>query len=342
MTKIDGRKLDDSTRTFLKVRAKELYKNGSSYREIGEVLGVHLNTVAHWIKPADGRQTNGFKKRGRKLGEQRTLTQEQEKTIQNLIRDKTPDQMKLAFALWTRKAIRDLVSRLFGIRIPTRTMGEYLKRWGYTPQRPLKRAYEQRPKEVQEWLEKRYPEIRARAKKEGAEIHWADETGVNNQDIKGRSYSPKGQTPVVFARAKRQSLSMISAITNQGTVRFMVYKGGMNVEIFIRFLSRLIKDSHLKVFLIVDNLKVHHSHALGKWLEEHKDDIELFFLPAYTPERNPDEYLNNDLKKSIENRPIAATSQELARNIISHMRSLQKMPERIMSFFKHPFVLYAS
>jgi transposase len=342
MGKTDGRKLDDSTRTFLQKRAKELYKADKPYREIGEILGLHLTTIARWLNPKRGYRAVGFKKRGRRLGDQRTLTNEQEIMVMELIRDKTPDQMKLPFALWTRKAIRDLISRLFGIKIPIRTMGEYLKRWGYTPQRPLKRAYEQRPKEIQEWLDTRYPEICARAKKENAEIHWGDETGVNNQDNYGRSYSPKGQTPIVRMIAKRQSLSMISAITNQGTVRFMVYKGGMNVDIFKRFMSRLINDNYRKVYLIVDNLRVHHSYALDQWLEEHKDDIELFFLPSYAPERNPDEYLNNDLKKSIENNPIVSSTHELVQNVISHMRMLQKLPERVMSYFKHHSVTYAA
>lgn len=342
MRKTDGRKLDDSTRTFLQKRAKELYKADKPYREIGEILGLHLTTIARWLNPKRGFRTVGFKKRGRRLGEQRTLTSEQEIMVMELIRDKTPDQMKLPFALWTRKAIRDLISRLFGKKIPIRTMGEYLKRWGYTPQRPLKRAYEQRPKEIQEWLDTRYPEICTRAKKENAEIHWGDETGVNNQDNYGRSYSPKGQTPVVRVNAKRHSLSMISAITNQGTVRFMIYKGGMNVDTFKRFMGRLIKDSYRKVYLIVDNLRVHHSYALDTWLEEHKDDIELFFLPSYAPERNPDEYLNNDLKKSIENNPIVESAQELAKNVVSHMRMLQKLPERVMSYFKHHSVIYAA
>src|SRR5271157_5794536 len=342
MNKTDGRKLDDSTRIFLKKSAKELYRTGKCYREIGEILGLHLNTIFRWLNSTGRIGLTGFKKRGRRLGEQRTLTNEQETLIKNLIRDKTPEQLKLAFALWTRKAIRDLISRLFGIKIPIRTMGEYLKRWGYTPQRPLKKAYEQRPKEIQEWLDTKYPEIRVRAKKENAEIHWGDETGVNNQDHYGRSYSPKGQTPVIRMVAKRHSMSMISAITNQGTVRFMVYKGGMNVDTFKRFLGRLVKDSYRKVFLIVDNLRVHHSYALDEWLSEHKEEIELFFLPSYAPERNPDEYLNNDLKRSMENRPIASSVQELSKNVVLHMRKLQKMPEHVMSFFKHHLVAYAS
>ena len=340
MNKTDGRTLSDSTRIFLKQRAKELRKTGKSFREIGEILSLHLNTIARWLNPKRGSISTGFKKRGRRIGEQRTLTIEQEKQIMKLIRDKTPDQLKLSFALWTRKAVRDLICRLFGIRVPIRTMGEYLKRWGYTPQRPLKRAYEQRPKEIQHWIDTRYPAIYARAKQEKAEIQWGDETGINNQSNYGKSYSPVGQTPVIRLRGQRFTTSMASAITNQGKVRFMLYKGAMNVDIFKRFLTRLIKDCQRKTFLIIDNLKVHHSYALTEWLEEHKEQIELFFLPSYAPERNPDEYLNNDLKKSMENRPVASTAREMVGDVISHMRMLQKMPERVMSFFKHPSVAY--
>jgi len=219
----------------------------------------------------------------------RTLSTLQEKEIRELIRDKTPEQLKLPFALWTRKSVRDLMRQRTGIMIPIRTVGEYLSRWGYTPQRLLKKAYEQRPAEVKKWLEFTYPQVQARAKEEKAEIHWGDETGVTNKLHYGRSYLPSGVTPVTNAQAKRLSSSMISSITNQGKVRFMICKGGLNVDIFKRFLERLIKDAQKKIFLIVDNLRVHHAKVLTEWLETNKERIELIYLPSYSPERNPDE-----------------------------------------------------
>lgn len=342
MEKNDGRKLDDATRTFLKTRAKELRKNGKLFQEIADLLGVHANTVRRWLNPKKGVFIGSFKKRGRKTGEQRTLSEEQEKEIRELIRDKTPEQLKLPFMLWTRKSVRDLISCRLSITMPIRTVGEYLERWGYTPQRPLKRAYEQRPAEVKAWLEQKYPSIHERAIKEKAEIHWGDETGINNEAQQGRSYSPRGKTPVLRVSAKRFSASMISSITNMGKVRFMIYKGGMNVEIFKRFLERLIKDTSRKIFLIVDNLRVHHSYALDEWLELNRDRLELFFLPSYSPERNPDEYLNNDLKIGLSNRPISRTNSEMIGNVVSHMRSLQKLPALVSSFFRHPAVAYAA
>ncbi len=272
----------------------------------------------------------------------RTLTALQEKEIRDLIRDKTPEQLKLPFALWTRKSVRDLMCHRTGIMVPIRTVGEYLNRWGYTPQRPLKKAYEQRPAEVKKWLDATYPQVQVRAKAERAEIHWGDETGVTNELNYGRSYSPAGVTPVTNVQAKRLSTSMISSITNQGKVRFMIYKGGLNVDIFKRFLERLIKDAQKMIFLIVDNLRVHHAKMLKGWLALNKDHIELIFLPSYSPERNPDEYLNNDLKIGQSARQHPRTTKDLLGNIVSHMRMLQKSPEHVIRFFEHPAVKYAA
>lgn len=341
MKKIDGRTIEDSTRTILKARAKEIRKTGKSYAEIGDILGVHYTTIARWLTSKQNFKFS-FKTRGRKIGEQRTLSAEHEKEIRELIRDKTPDQLKLPFMLWTRKAVRDLIRQRTGFEMPIRTIGEYLKRWGYTPQRPLKRAYEQRPGEIRTWLDETYPLIQQRARQENAEIHWGDETGINNEANYGRSYAPAGQTPVVRIRAKHLSTSMISSITNQGKVRFMLYKGGINIDIFKKFLMRLIKDCKSKIFLIIDNLRVHHGIALKEWLDTIKDKIELFFLPSYAPERNPDEYLNNDLKQGLSNKSIPHSIQDLLHNVISHMRQLQKLPEHVISFFKHPMVTYAA
>ncbi len=258
-----------------------------------------------------------------------------------MICDKMPDQMKLPFALWTRRAIQALIKEQFDIDLPTRTINHYLKRWGFTPQRPIKRAYEQNPKKVQEWLEVSWPTIKERAQNEDAEIHWGDETGVSNDCNYGRSYAPKGKTPVVRRNAKRFTTSMISSITSQGKARFMCYQGAMNSQIFLRFLKRLVKDSPKKIFLIVDNLPVHHSKPVKAWVADHSQEIELFYLPSYSPEQNPDEYLNRDLKQSIASKPPARNKNQLKKQITSHMKSIQKLPERVKSYFKNPNVAHA-
>ena len=267
--------------------------------DIGAVVGVHADTVGRWLKI--DKKALAVNARGRKKGDGNLLTQEQEKLIRGLIIDRTPDQLKMAYALWTRRAVQELIAMEAGIELAIRTVGEYLKRWGMTPQKPQKRAYEQRAPEVKRWLEREYPEIQAQAKREEAEIDWGDETGLRNDCQDERGYALKGKTPTIVLNANRASINMISAITNQGKVRFRIFEGGMNADVLIDFLMRLVKDAKRKVFLILDNLRVHHAKPVKEWLEHHKNVIKVFYLPAYSPELNPDEYLNGDLKAGVHN-----------------------------------------
>lgn len=344
MERIDARKHRPEVQQQLRNQAIRLRRNGWKYDAISEAVGVNVNTVAKWCRAyrKGGEKAIQIKKRGRKDGMKRTLSPDQEAQIRQSIRDRCPEQLKLPFALWTRGAVQQLIKRLFCINMPIRTMGEYLKRWGYTPQKPLRRAYEQNPKAVQKWLDEEYPVIGARAKKEKAEVHWGDETGLRNDSQYGRSYAPRGKTPAVLLPAKREHISLISTVTNQGKVRFMVYENAMNAATLIKFLKRLIKDAHKKVFLILDNLRVHHSQAVKNWLEKHTDEIELFFLPPYSPELNPDEYLNCDLKAGVHSGIPARTSSQLKNKAVSHLRMLQKCSARVSKYFQHLKIAYAA
>ena len=344
MKKIDARKLSTETQQQIRNQAVRLKKSGKTYDEVSKICGVHKSKIAKWYKAyeREGSKAIIIKKRGRRSGSNRTLNLEQSKQIQKTIYDKCPDQLKFPFALWTRKAVKELIRQVWSVEMPVRTVGEYLKRWGFTPQKPLRSAYKQNPKAVTKWLDKEYPSIAKKAKKEGAEIHWGDETGLCNDSYHGRSYAPRGQTPAIRIHPRCKRVNLISTVTNQGKVRFMVYEDKMNAETLIKFMDRLIKDSKKKIFMIVDNLKVHHSHVVKDWLKEHKDGIELFFLPSYSPELNPDEYLNCDLKVGVHSKKPAKTKDELKNNAISHLRKLQKSPERVMKYFKHNRIAYAA
>jgi len=327
-SKIDTRKLPREVIEEKRRMAQRLRKRGLTRAEIGEELGgVHADTVGRWLKlnPRELKVNRG----GRKLGDARRLSAEQETLIRSMITDKTPDQLKLAYVLWTRKAVGELVLTKLGIDLPTRTVGDYLKRWGMTPQKPVKKAYEQNPKAVQQWLDQDYPEIKAMAKRENAEIYWGDETGMRNDSQHERGYAPKGKTPVVRLNAKRTSTNMISAVTNQGKVRFRIFDGTMNTDILIDFCKRLIKTAGRKVYLILDNLRVHHAKLFKAWLEEHKDAIAVFYLPSYSPELNPDEYLNCDLKAGVHSGMPARSKDQLKGKVRSHMKMLQNKPGRV-------------
>ena len=344
MEKTDARTLKLETLEQLRRQAIRLRKKGMPYKEIGEIVGVHFTTVCKWVNAYKQKGPKSFhlNKRGRKVGTCRTLNEDQERRIQHLIRDNEPDQLKLPFALWTRIAVRQLIKQECGVEMPIRTVGEYLKRWGYTPQKPLRRAYEQNPKAVKKWLDEQYPAIASKAKAEGAEIHWADETGVNTESYYGRSYAPRGKTPAIRLCAKRNHVSLISTVTNQGKVRFMLLKEAMNAQALIKFLKRLIKDAGRKVFVILDNLRSHHSKVVKEWVEKHKKEIELFFLPSYSPELNPDEYLNCDLKNGVHSKAPARDNDGLKKKALSHLRMLQKKPNRVKKYFKHPKISYAA
>lgn len=344
MMKRDARKLKTEAQHELRTRAVTMLRAGKTYREVGALLEVSTTALQNWMGLfREGGMAALFpKRRGRICGTARRLTARQEQVIRRLIADKDPEQLKLPFVLWTRPAVGELVWKRYSIRLPVRTLGEYLKRWGYTPQRPKKRAYEQQSEEVRCWLDVEYPAIERRAQLEKATIFWGDETGVSNQDQRGRGYAPRGQTPVVRGMAQKIRVNMISAVGNRGDLRFMSYKGSMKVTTFIRFLGRLIRSTEQKVFFIVDNLRTHRSAAVRKWVAERSDRIELFHLPSYSPELNPDEYLNQAVKAQLKNRPRGSDRRELHSALKRQMIRNQRNPELVSRLFEHPHVRYAA
>lgn len=338
------RSLSRDARHERRVQVIRLRKAGLAYDAIAAQIGLSRTGVFDICK----RHEQGGAKAlhdavgGRKVGEFRVLTAEQERQVQQLIRDKTPDQIKLPYALWSRTAVAELIADRFGIRVPVRTMGTYLKRWGFTPQKPIQRAYEQSPTAVKRWMETDYPAIAARAKKEGAEIHWGDETGLRSDDVRGRCFAPKGETPVIRVSSKRAGLSIISTVTNKGQMRWKIFDGALNSDILIDFLRRLIKGATKKVFLILDNLRVHHSKPVKAWLAKHEEAIAVFYLPSYSPELNPDEMANADIKQAVTKQAPARTKLQLVKAASRHLRSVQKQPERVRRYFQHDPVKYAA
>jgi transposase len=338
------RSLSRQARHERRVQVIRLRKAGLSYELIAQQTGLSRTGVLNICARHEAGGSAALRDRigGRPLGDGRLLSAEQEAQVRRLIADRTPDQLKMPYALWTRTAVAQLIEQRFGIVLAVRTMGLYLKRWGFTPQKPLKKAYEQSPAAVKRWLEQDFPAIAARAKAEGAEIHWGDESGLRSDDVRGRSYAPKGQTPVVRINHKRHGLSVISTVTNKGQMRWKIFAGALNADILLDFMRRLIKGQPRKLFLILDNLRVHHAKPVKAWLAEHKDAIEVFYLPSYSPELNPDEMAHADLKQAVTKRAPARTKLQLVKATARHLRSVQKQPARIQSYFQHDPVCYAA
>jgi transposase len=341
----DARKITPETREKLRAISLRLREKNLSNRDIADILGVHEVTSSRWWREYHQERMTGFreKPRGRRYATHRTLTFAQESDLWKLMTTFTPDELNIPFALWTRKAVQALVHWRCQVTMPLRTVGEYLKRWGCPPQKPMKRAYEQNPLKVEQWLHDEYPQIVQRTHQEHGEIHWGDETGIQNTCHHVRGYAPCGETPVVEQPGRQRiRLNMISTVTNQGKLRFMLYEKTMTAVLLLTFLRRLLKDAPSKVFLILDNLNVHRSQAVQDWLSLHRQQIEVFYLPAYAPERNPDEYLNCDLKGGIQMKPAAHTVGELKKKVISHMKMLQHLPQRVKRYFHDPMIAYAA
>ena len=340
----DARKLNPAELEDRRKLAVKLRKSGKTYAEVAKLVGVHRNAVSKWCAMWDAGGAKALKvgNPGKPKGSGATLDREQQKKVQCCLVECTPDQLQFDFALWTRKAVQKLIHFLFNIDMPIRTVGHYLKQWGFTPQKPVKRAYERNEKHIKQWLEQTYPTIEKRALSENAEIHWGDETGLCNEDQVGRGYSLKGKTPVRSHKGKKERVNMVSTVTKLGKIRFMFYEGAMNAKRLIDFMRRLIKDSPKKVFLILDNLRTHHSKKVKDWVAKRVDKIELFYLPSYSPELNPDEYLNRDLKKQLSDKPSSRREGGFKALAKTQMRSLQKQPARAKKYFNGSHVKYAA
>jgi len=343
MSKSDFRNLSQKTQDEIRKRAVKEVLSGESQTKTGKKYGVSRSTVCIWV--------NNFKKKGSKtLISKKRGTHKNPKlkpfqgyVIKKLIKDKHPEQLKLPFVLWTRESVRDLIKKKFQITVSLTTVGRYLKKWGFTSQKPAKRALERDDKAVQKWLDTEYPKIKKKAKKQKAEIFWGDETGLRSDHQSGKTYGIKGQTPVVKISAKRFSSNIISAINNKGKFFFSVFNHKFNNTMFIRFLKLLIKNQKgVKIFLIVDNYSVHKSNMVTKFIEKNNKYIEIFFLPTYSPELNPDEYFNQDLKSNVFKTKRPKNKNEQTSMIRTKLRSIQKTPQKVINYFKAESVKYAA
>lgn len=317
---------------------------GVAQAEVARLFGVHPNTVSKWVRAAraGGREVLTAGRRGRRPGEQLALARWQQAQIVKTIREKNPDQLRLPFALWTREAVRDLIERRFGVCLAIRTVGDYLRRWGFTPQKPIQRAYERNPVAVERWLTTVYPALRARAKREKALILWGDEMGLRSDEARGRSYAPKGETPVVAKTGRRFGCNVIQAVGNRGELWFRVFAGRFTQEVFIDFLRRLLKSAGgRKLILVVDGHPGHRGRNARAFIEQRPRLLEVVYLPGYSPDLNPAEYLNNDTKHGVLTRR-SATPEQLIGATRTHLHRRQKQPHIIQSFFRHPSVAYAA
>src|ERR1700688_2304911 len=345
MGKHDARSLAAEAQEDLRRRVVEAVQKGLSQTEAAGVFGVARGTVTRWMGLVDraGRRALNARRRGRPPVSR--LAPHQAATTVRHILSGCPEQLLLPFALWTREAVQELLLRKFDLQVSVWTVGRYLRAWGLTPQKPVRRAYEQNPVAVRKWLAEEYPAIRAQARQFKAQIHWLDEMGLRSDHQAGRSYGRRGQTPVVFGTGQRFRCNMISAITNRGRLAFMIFRQRFTTRVFLNFLGRLLRltrKTRRKIFLIVDGHPVHKSRAVQHWLAEHAEQIRIFCLPSYSPELNPDELLNQDVKTNALGRVRPANVHEMMGNVRSYLRITQARPRLVKNYFRERHVQYAA
>jgi transposase len=341
MKRRDGRKLGRKALEDIRIQAVQQVEAGESPEDVVRTLGFSRAVIYDWIaKYRDGGVDALRAKRA--TGRPPKLNGKQLKWLYNTITQKNPLQLKFEFALWTRGMIREVIRKQFGVRLSEVSVGRLLKKLGLTPQRPLRRAYQQDPKKVERWLKKEFPRIRALAKKEGATVFFQDEAGVRSDFHAGTTWAPRGQTPVVPATGQRFGLNVASAVSPRGELRFMIFEGRMNGEKFIEFLKRMMHNAQRPIFLIVDGHPSHRARKVLEFVQSTDGWLRLFFLPPYSPELNPDELVWNHLKNHGVGKRIPRSRDELKDIVTRHLRSLQRLPDIVRGFFRQRDVRYAA
>jgi transposase len=338
----DAGSLPAAAQEALRYRAVEAVRKGMPKAEVARVFGVSRQTVITWVQAWEtgGGRPLKAKRRGRPPTIR--LAPHQAAVIVRLIVGRCPDQLRPPFALWTREAVQQLIRERCGLQLSVWTVGRYLKRWGLTPQKPRRRAFEQDPEAVRRWLAEEYPAIRQAAKAAGATIHWGDEMGLRSDHQAGTSDGRKGQTPVIPGTGQRFRCNVLSTLTNRGQLAFMVFRGRFTTPVFLRFLRRLLRHAKGRVFLIIDRHPVHRAAEVARWVARRADRLRLFFLPSYSPELNPDEFLNNDVKANAVGRRRPRDEQEMVGSVRSYLPSTQRQPAIVQNYFRAPSVQYAA
>jgi transposase len=342
---IDMRKSSPQEQSFMREHIAMKLKLGDKCSKISKELNVQLHYVERICKIIRnrGKEAIELKKMGRPVGSNEILTSEQEAEIQRTLLATTPDTHGYRGFLWDNKLIKRLTKDILGVEICRTTLDDYLKRWNFTPQRPVIYNRQQNEAAVEKWINEEFPEIRQRAKKEGGEIFWGDETGVQNECNYACGYAPRGRTPMTkVSHNNKYRVNLISAVSNVGKLRFSLYEDNMTQQKLKIFCTRLIKTVRHKVFLILDNLKVHHGKLFKKWVADNRDKIEVFYLPSYSPERNPDEYFNGALKREIEKYGDCKSKKEFFENARRAAYTIQNNNQKVANLFQAKKITYAS
>ena len=338
----DARRLDHSTLEAMRERAVRSVQDGENPEVVARVIGINRSTIYGWL--AQYRRGGwGALKAKPLFGRPPKLDGKKLKWIYDIVTQKNPLQLNFAFALWTREMVAKLIKDKFHISLSLVSVGRLLAQLGITCQRPLHRALERDAALVQQWLKQEYPKIKALARREKADIYFGDAAHMRSDHHAGRTWGKKGETPVVLSTGARYRVSLISAVTSRGHMRFMIKKkGGVNADVFIAFLRRLMIGSKNRIFLIVDRGPAHIAKKTKAFIASLGGQLRLFYLPPYSPDTNPDELVWKHLKADTVGRTSITSLDDFNEKVRSSMLALQRSPAKIRAFFQKPSLRYAA
>lgn len=335
----DGRQLDRKAMNTLRMQAIKAVRQGRPVADVAEAFGVSERTLYRWLARMANEGQNGLLSKP-KSGRPPKLTDTETRWLARVVRDETPQQLRMPYALWTLSRIQELIRRRLDKTLSQGAVRRIMKVLGFTPQKPLYRAYQQDPELVRQWEQETYPEIQAEARRVGATLYFADEAGLRSDYHAGTTWAPAGETPVVQTTGSRFAVNLLSAVSPRGTLRFMVHEGRVNADVFLTFLKRLMKETEGPVFVIVDGHPAHRAKKVQHFEAKTDGQLRLFYLPPYAPQLNPDEGVWANLKREVAKRCVTSPKEmkAVARSVLHR---IQKLPQLVQSFFHHPEFRYA-
>ncbi|QQE86905.1 IS630 family transposase [Azotobacter chroococcum] len=336
----DGRAIDHHSLQVMRQQAIKAVREGQTVQSVAAAFGVNIRSVFRWLSDfANGGQNALLAKPV--PGRPPRISAEEMRWLAQAVRDHSPLQYRFEFGLWTLSLIAELIRHQFGKTLSLSAVSRVMKLLGFTAQKPLYRAWQQDAALVRQWENETYPAIRAEARAAGARIYFADESGLRSDYHAGTTWAPQGETPVVEVTGRRFSVNMLSAVGTRGEFRFMLHDGTVTASVFREFLKRLLIGAEQPVFVIVDGHPVHKARLVRAFVEEQAGRLKLFYLPPYSPQLNPDEQVWGHVKRSVSRR-LVQNREEMKKLALGALRRIQKLPELVKSFFRHPDCRYTA
>lgn len=335
----DGRRLARNTLEEMRMLAVQRMAEGEHPDEVAASFGMN-RSWSYKIRARAAEHGEQALRAIKGTGRPRTLTAAQEQRVLRWINGRNPMQYGFDFGLWTRNLVRELVHRKFDVTLSLTSIGAMLARLELTPQKPLQRAYQRDPEAIERWQRETYPAIAIRAREENADIFFWDESGFRADSVHGKTWAPRGETPVVERPGQRQGMSAASAVNSKGAFWFATYEGGLTGELFVALLRKLMFKRKKAIHLIVDGLPAHRKGVVKDYVAGTQGKLTLHFLPGYAPDLNPDELVWSHVKRSgVARRPLQK-GEKLGPRIHEQLARIGQKPKLVRSFFRHPSVRY--